>query len=327
MAENLIIETKGLRKTFISKTRNGKKELEAVAGVDLAVKKGEIFGFLGPNGAGKSTTQRMLSTLLPPTGGEAKILGYDLAKQPEQIRQNIGYVGQTGGTDLAATGFENLTLQAQLYGMDIRTAREYAGEFVERFQMGSFIERQASTYSGGQKRRLDVALGMIHRPKLLLLDEPTSGLDPQSRAYLWGEIKKLKAEGITIFLSTQYMDEADKLCDTMAIIDNGKIIVEGTPTELKSAIGADSVVFGFQDDKIASSAENLLAGKIRPEKIRTTNNLVYLSINDGGRMMPELLRLLDLNNLEAQNVTLSRPSLDDVFLKYTGRSLREDDKQ
>ncbi len=327
MAENLIIETKGLRKTFTSKTRNGKKELEAVRGVDLAVKKGEIFGFLGPNGAGKSTTQRMLSTLLPPTGGEAKILGYDLAKQQEQIRQNIGYVGQTGGTDLAATGFENLILQAQLYGMDIRTARKYAGEFVERFQMGSFMERQASTYSGGQKRRLDVALGMIHRPKLLLLDEPTSGLDPQSRAYLWGEIKKLKAEGITIFLSTQYMDEADKLCDTMAIIDNGKIIVEGTPTELKSAIGADSVVFGFQDDKIASSAENLLAGKIRPEKIRTTNNLVYLSIKDGGKMMPELLRLLDLNNLEAQNVTLSRPSLDDVFLKYTGRSLREDDKQ
>jgi ABC-2 type transport system ATP-binding protein len=327
MVENLIIETKGLRKTFISKTRNGKKELEAVRGVDLAVKKGEIFGFLGPNGAGKSTTQRMLSTLLPPTGGEAKILGYDLAKQQEQIRENIGYVGQTGGTDLVATGFENLILQAQLYGIDIHTARKYAGEFVERFQMGSFIERQASTYSGGQKRRLDVALGMIHRPKLLLLDEPTSGLDPQSRAYLWDEIKKLKAEGITIFLSTQYMDEADKLCDTIAIIDNGKIIVEGTPTELKSAIGADTVVFGFQDDKTASSAENLLAGKIRPEKIRTTDNLVYLSIKDGGRMMPELLRLLDLNNLEAQNVTLSRPSLDDVFLKYTGRSLREDDNQ
>jgi ABC-2 type transport system ATP-binding protein len=211
--------------------------------------------------------------------------------------------------------------------LDIHTAREYAREFVERFQMGSFIERQASTYSGGQKRRLDIALGMIHRPKLLLLDEPTSGLDQQSRAYLWDEIKKLKAEGVTIFLSTQYMDEADKLCDTISIIDNGKIIVKGTPTELKSAIGADTVVFGFQDDKTASSVEDLLAGKIRPEKIRTTNNLVYLSIKDGGRMMPELLRLLDLNNLEAQNVTLSRPSLDDVFLKYTGRSLREDDTQ
>jgi ABC-2 type transport system ATP-binding protein len=327
MAENLIIETKGLRKTFISKTRNGKKELEAVRGVDLAVKKGEIFGFLGPNGAGKSTTQRMLSTLLPPTGGEAKILGYDLAKQQEQIRQNIGYVGQTGGTDPSATGFENLILQAQLYGLDIHTARKYAREFAERFQMGSFIERQASTYSGGQKRRLDVALGMIHHPKLLLLDEPTSGLDPQSRAFLWNEIKKLKAEGITIFLSTQYMDEADKLCDTMAIIDDGKIIVKGTPTELKSAIGADTVVFGFHDGKTASSAENLLAEKIRAEKIQTTNNLVHLSIKDGERMMPELLRLLDSNNLEAQNITLSRPSLDDVFLKYTGRSLREDDKQ
>lgn len=327
MAESLIIETKGLRKTFISKTRNGKKELEAVSGVDIVVKKGEIFGFLGPNGAGKSTTQRMLSTLLPPTSGEAKILGYDLAEQQEPIRQNIGYVGQTGGTDPAATGFENLILQAQLYGLDIHTARKYAQEFVERFQMGSFIERLASTYSGGQKRRLDVALGMIHHPKLLLLDEPTSGLDPQSRAYLWDEIKKLKAEGITIFLSTHYMDEADKLCDTIAIIDNGKIIIKGTPTQLKSAIGADTVVFGFQDERTASSAKDLLAEKIQAEKIHTANNLVHLSVKDGERKMPELLRLLDSNNLEAHKITLSRPSLDDVFLKYTGRSLREDENQ
>ena len=327
MAENLIIKTKGLRKTFISKTRNGKKEVEAVRGVDLAVKKGEIFGFLGPNGAGKTTTQRMLSTLLPPTGGEAKILGYDLAKQQEQIRQNIGYVGQSGGTDAAATGFENLILQAQLYGLDVHTARRYAEEFVERFQMGSFIERIASTYSGGQKRRLDVALGMIHHPKLLLLDEPTSGLDPQSRAYLWSEIKNLKAEGITIFLSTHYMDEADKLCDTVAIIDNGKIIVKGTPTELKNAIGADTVVFGFLDEKTASGAKDLMAEKSPVEEIQTTNNLVHLSIKDGEGMMPELLRLLDSNNFEVQRITLSRPSLDDVFLKHTGRSLREDDNQ
>jgi ABC-2 type transport system ATP-binding protein len=324
--ENLVIETKRLQKTFISKSRHGKKEVEAVRGVDLVVKSGEIFGFLGPNGAGKSTTQRMLSTLLPPTGGEAKILGYDLARQQEQIRQNIGYVGQTGGTDPAATGFENLTLQAQLYGLDINTARKYAREFVERFQMGSFIERLASTYSGGQKRRLDVALGMIHHPKLLLLDEPTSGLDPQSRAYLWDEIMKLKAEGVTIFLSTHYMDEADKLCDTVAIIDNGKIIVSGTPTELKRSIGSDTIMFGFLDEKVAGTAENLLVEKIQVEKIKTINNFVRLLLKDGERMLPELLRLLDSNNLEVHNITLSRPSLDDVFLKYTGRSLREDEK-
>lgn len=311
----------------MSKMKGGKKEVEAVRGVDLAVKKGEIFGFLGPNGAGKSTTQRMLSTLLPPTGGEARILGFDLAKQQEQIRQNIGYVGQTGGTDPAATGLENLILQAQLYSLDVHTARKYAKEFVERFQMGSFIERQASTYSGGQKRRLDIALGMIHHPKLLLLDEPTAGLDPQSRAYLWDEIEKLKAEGVTIFLSTHYMEEADRLCDNIAIIDNGKIIVTGTPSDLKSANGADSITLGFHDEEIAKRAETLLTEKIQAERIQTHSDFVHLSIRDGERIMPDLLRLLDSNSLDVQSVTLSRSSLDNVFLNYTGRSIREDDDQ
>ncbi len=327
MVEDLVIETKGLRKTFISKERGGKKEVEAVKGIDLTVRKGEIFGFLGPNGAGKSTTQKMLSTLLCPTGGEAKVLGYDLAEQQEQIRQNVGCVSQAGGADLGATGLENLVLQAQLYGLDTSTAKKYAAEFVERFQMSSFIERPASSYSGGQKRRLDVALGMIHHPQLLLLDEPTSGLDPQSRAYLWEEIKKLKAEGVTIFLTTQYMDEADKLCDTIAIIDNGKIIVTGTPGELKSNVGGDTIVFSFPSEETARNAETLLKEKIQVEKIQTNNNSVYLYIKDGERMLPDLLRSFDTKNLEVQSIMLSRPSLDDVFLKYTGRSLREDERK
>ncbi len=321
---DLVIETKGLRKTFTSKEKGGKKEVEAVKSIDLTVRKGEIFGFLGPNGAGKSTTQKMLSTLLHPTGGEAKVLGYDLAKQQEQIRQNVGCVSQAGGADLGSTGVENLVLQAQLYGADSLTAKKQAKEFAERFQMNSFIERAASTYSGGQKRRLDIALGMIHHPQLLLLDEPTTGLDPQSRAYLWGEIRKLKTEGVTVFLTTQYMDEADKLCDIIAIIDNGRIIVTGTPTELKSSVGGDAIVFNFQSEETARKAETLLTEKIQVEKIQTNNNSVHLNIKDGERMMPELLRFLDAQNLEAQSVTLSRPSLDDVFLKYTGRSLRED---
>jgi ABC-2 type transport system ATP-binding protein len=326
MVGDLVIETKGLRKTFVSKERSGKKEVEAVKGIDLAVRKGEIFGFLGPNGAGKSTTQKMLSTLLCPTGGEAKVLGYDLAEQQEQIRQNVGCVSQAGGADLSSTGVENLVLQAQLYGLDVSTAKKYAAEFVERFQMSSFIGRQAASYSGGQKRRLDIALGMIHHPQLLLLDEPTSGLDPQSRAYLWGEIKKMQAEGVTIFLTTQYMDEADKLCDTIAIIDNGKIIVTGTPGELKSYIGGDTIVFSFLSEETAHTAETLLTEKIQVERIRTSDNSVHLNIKDGERMMPDILRSLDARGLEAQSVTLSRPSLDDVFLKYTGRSLREDDR-
>jgi ABC-2 type transport system ATP-binding protein len=327
MIGNFVIETKGLRKTFISKGRGGNKEVEAVKGIDLTVKKGEIFGFLGPNGAGKSTTQKMLSTLLCPTGGEAKVLGYDLAEEQEQIRRNVGCVSQTGGADLSSTGVENLVLQAQLYGLDASTAKKYASEFIERLQMSSFVERPAQSYSGGQKRRLDIALGMIHHPQLLLLDEPTTGLDPQSRAYLWGEIKKLKADGVTIFLTTQYMDEADKLCDTIAIIDNGKIIVTGTPEELKSCVGGDAIVFSFQSEMAAGEAEAFLAENIQGARIQTKDNTVRLTIEEGEKMMPELLRSLDAKNLKAQSVTLSRPSLDDVFLKYTGRSLREDQRK
>jgi ABC-2 type transport system ATP-binding protein len=320
----LVIQTKGLRKTFISKGRGGKKEVEAVKGIDLIVRKGEIYGFLGPNGAGKSTTQKMLSTLLCPTGGEANVLGYDLATQQEEIRQNVGCVSQAGGADLSSTGVQNLVLQAQLYGLDNATAKKYASEFVDRFQMTTFIERPAQSYSGGQKRRLDIALGMIHHPKLLLLDEPTTGLDPQSRAYLWGEIKKLKDVGVTVFLTTQYMDEADKLCDTIAIIDNGKVVVTGTPSELKSSVGGDTIVFSFQSEETAKKAEALLIEKLPTGKIQTQNNSVHLTIKDGESMMPELLRSLDAKNIEAQTMTLSRPSIDDVFLKYTGRSLRED---
>ena len=326
MASQFVIETKDLRKTFASKEHGVKKEVEAVKGINLTVSRGEIFGFLGPNGAGKSTTQKMLSTLMCPSNGEAKVLGYDLVKQQEQIRQNVGCVSQAGGADLASTGTENLVLQSQLYGVAAETAKKYAAEFSERFQMSSFIDRAASTYSGGQKRRLDIALGMIHHPQLLLLDEPTTGLDPQSRAYLWEEIKKLKTDGVTIFLTTQYMDEADKLCDTIAIMDHGKVIVTGTPEQLKDSVGGDTIVFSFTSEDTAKKAETLLTGQVNYEQIRTTNSAVHLTIKNGERAMPDLLRLLDGYNLQVQGVTLSRPSLDDVFLKYTGRSLREDGK-
>ncbi len=326
MIGEFIIETKELKKTFISKIKGKKKEIEAVRGVDLTIKRGEIFGFLGPNGAGKSTTQKMLSTLLPPTSGEIKITGFDMKKEQKQIRKNIGYVSQAGGTDSGATGYENLILQAQLYGLDDTIAKKQAEELVKRFQMDSFADRPASTYSGGQKRRLDVALGMTHRPQLLLLDEPTTGLDPQSRAYMWEEIKKLKADGVTIFLTTHYMEEADNLCDTIAIIDDGTIIIKGTPTELKNSIGADIIILGFLDENVAHKSEDILLEKFHPEKIIVDGSLVRLYIKDGDKAMPGVLRLLDSNNLKVQSITLSKPSLDDVFLKYTGRSLREDNK-
>lgn len=324
MADHLIIETKSLRKNFVSKSKGKGKLVQAVKGVDLTVKRGEIYGFLGPNGAGKSTTQKMLATLLAPTGGEAKIMGYDLARQQQQIRQNIGYVSQAGGTDSLSTGVENLVLQAQLYGLDATTARKRAAEFIVRFQMSSFADRQALSYSGGQRRRLDIALGMIHHPQLLLLDEPTVGLDPQSRAYLWEEIKQLRNDGITVFLTTHYLDEADRLCDTVAIIDDGEIVAQGTPTQLKSDIGADTVLLGFTTEQIAQKAKELLVKEVQAERVQAKDNSVQLSINEGEQELPTILRLLDTHQLDVQSIALSKPSLDDVFLKHTGRSLRED---
>ena len=327
MSSENVIETNALKKTFTSKEHGKQKQVEAVKGINLAVKKGEIFGFLGPNGAGKSTTQKMLSTLMQPTSGEATVLGYDLVKDQVKIRKHVGFVSQAGGADMAATGIDNLVLQAQLFGIDAASAKKSAAEFATRFQMTSFIDRVVNTYSGGQKRRLDIALGMIHSPQLLLLDEPTTGLDPQSRAYLWEEIKKLKSDGVTIFLTTQYMDEADKLCDSIAIMDHGQIIIIGSPEQLKDSVGGDTIVFTFDSDKTAKKAEALLTEQVVFERVQTVDALVHLTIKNGERTMPDLLRLLDGCSLHTQGVMLSRPSLDDVFLKYTGRSLREEAKQ
>jgi ABC-2 type transport system ATP-binding protein len=324
MGEGIIIETKELRKNFISKVRGSKKIVEAVKGINLSIKKGEIFGFLGPNGAGKSTTQKMFSTILLPTSGEAKINGYDLVKQQQQIRQCIGYVSQAGGTDSMSTGVENLVLQAQLYGLSAEVAKKRTEEFIERFQMNTFADRVASSYSGGQKRRLDLALGMINHPQILLLDEPTVGLDPQSRAYLWEEIKKLRKEGITILLTTHYLDEADKLCDTVAIIDNGEIVASGSPSKLKSDIGADTIILGFLNEEAAKESKELLSKKFQIEKAMVKGNFIHMFMRDGEGALPNALRLLDTNNQVVQNISISKPSLDDVFLKHTGRSLRED---
>jgi len=210
--------------------------------------------------------------------------------------------------------------------MSAAEAKAAAKEFAERFQMTSFIDRPVGTYSGGQKRRLDIALGMIHRPQLLLLDEPTTGLDPQSRAYLWEEIEKLKTDGVTIFLTTQYMDEADKLCDTIAIMDHGQIIKAGTPEQLKDSVGGDTIILTFNSHETAKKAEALLTEHVAFERIKTNDTSVHLTIKNGERTMPDLLRLMDGCNLQVQGVMLSRPSLDDVFLKYTGRSLREEAK-
>lgn len=315
-----IIETVGLSKSF--KTRRG--IVEAVKGVDMKVEQGEIFGFLGPNGAGKTTTMRMLSTLMQPTGGHATVVGYDLAKQAGKVREKIGYVSQAGGVEVAATGRENLILQARLYGLSLKVAKERAAQLIVALQLEAFADRPASTYSGGQKRRLDIALGMAHHPPLLFLDEPTTGLDPQSRAHLWDEVRKLRDEGMTIFLTTHYLDEADALCDRLCIIDGGKVVAEGTPDALKRQVAGDVVTVGLDTHNGAmKQAHGLLETQDFVREVQADQDYLRLYVERGEHALPSILRVLDGAGLELRTIALARPSLDDVFLRQTGRSLRE----
>ncbi len=228
-----IISVQGLRKSYKSRGKKKGGTVEAVKGIDLTVQKGEIFGFLGPNGAGKSTTLKMLSTLLAPDGGKATIAGFDLLAHPARVRRQIGYVSQAGGADGSATGREDLMLQAQLFGLSEEKARRRANELITALELEPFVDRFSRTYSGGQRRKLDIALGMVHQPAVLFLDEPTTGLDPVSRAQLWSQIRQLRSQGTTVFLTTHYMDEADVLCDRIAIIDKGRIVAEDSPSGLK----------------------------------------------------------------------------------------------
>jgi ABC-2 type transport system ATP-binding protein len=320
-----MIETRGLRKSF--KTKTG--VVEAVRGVDLSVAEGEIFGFLGPNGAGKTTTLRMLATLIEPDGGEATVTGYDLMQSPAAVRERIGYVSQTGGASIAATGHENLVLQARLFGMDKAGARERAEKMLELLDLSSVADRLVSTYSGGQKRRLDIALGMVHRPELLFLDEPTTGLDPQSRARLWDEVRRLRERGTGVFLTTHYLDEADALCDRLAIIDNGVIVAEGTPDALKRRISGDVVTLGMEAvDHVVEQAQQVLRGlpfvsEAEVVESEASGDRLRLYVEHGEQTLPSILRSLDEAGLAVSEVSLSRPTLDDVFLKQTGLSLRE----
>jgi len=312
-----VIETHGLRRVF--KTRAG--TVEAVAGVDLTVRPGEIFGFLGPNGAGKTTTLRMLSTLMPPSGGTARVAGCDLLTQPGEIRKRIGYVGQAGGADREITGRRELVFQGRLYGMSSDAARKRAADLIGMLELEVCADRAGSTYSGGQKRRLDIGLGLVHDPQLLFLDEPTTGLDPQSRARVWDEVRRMHERGTTVFLTTHYLDEADALCDRIAIIDYGKIVSEGTPEELKRAVAGDVVTLSVAGDQ--QRALDVLKDQAFVRESRLEEGSVLLYVDRGEVAMPSILRLLDGAGMELMTIGLHRPSLDDVFLRQTGRSLRE----
>jgi ABC-2 type transport system ATP-binding protein len=316
-----VIEARELRKRF--KGRGG--TVEAVRGVSFAVSPGEIFGFLGPNGAGKTTTLRMLTTLLTIDEGSARVAGLDVATAPAKVRQEIGYVSQLGGADNLATGRENLMLQGRLYGRPRADVAARVEVLLGLLDLASFAERQVKTYSGGQKRRLDVALGIVHEPQVLFLDEPTTGLDPQNRANLWQHVRTLRDRGVTVFLTTHYLEEADALCDRVMIIDDGTIVAEGSPRELKRDIVGDAVVLRVgEDDETRARVQAVLA---EAPFVRSTtqgeDGELHCYVDDGPVALPEILRRFDAAQIPLKAISLSEPTLDDVFLAKTGRSLRD----
>jgi ABC-2 type transport system ATP-binding protein len=317
-----MIETRGLRKTYRTKKRRTVTTVYAVRGIDLTVAAGEIFGFLGPNGAGKTTTLRMLATLLTPDGGEAIIAGADLLANPREVRRRIGYVAQAGSTWDEVSAREELALQARMYGASKADAKQAADAAMDSFGLASFGDRWCKTYSGGQRRKVDIALGVIHRPRVLFLDEPTTGLDPQSRVNLWDEVNRLRDEGMTIFITTHYLEEADQLCDRVAIIDQGMIVAEGTPAELKREVAGDVVSLVLNGSTM--KAAEVLAGQpdIWVLEGQQTDTL-RLRVESGSAAIQQIMRTLDNSNIELGAIELHRPSLDDVFLAKTGRSLRD----
>lgn len=314
-----IAEISHLSKVF----KNGHK---AVNDLSLNIKQGEIFGFLGPNGAGKSTTIRILTTLSKPTSGQAALVGYDLNSESAKIRKNIGYVAQDPGVDLNATGRENLILQGQMYHLPGKYIKERVSDLLQLVELADVADRLVRTYSGGMKKRLDIACGLIHQPRLLFLDEPTTGLDPHTRAHLWQYIRNLnRKEGISIFLTTHYLEEADALSNRIAIIDAGRIVAEGTPDQLKNDISGDLVTLDIVDisQNLINQAKDILKEQSFVKDLLFDENKFRIWVGSGSENLPDLFRLMERMGLKIKSMELSRPSLDDVFLKHTGRSLRD----
>jgi ABC-2 type transport system ATP-binding protein len=325
-----IIEARGLARTFTSR----KRTVEAVRGVDLTVADGEIVGFLGPNGAGKTTTLRMLTTLLRPTAGTATVAGADLLADPVGVRRRIGYVAQAigvtgGGSDPNAKVGEEITLQAQLYRVPAAEIADRTARLTRQLDLGGLEDRLVKTLSGGQRRRLDIALGLVHSPRLVFLDEPTTGLDPQSRSNLWDHIRRLREDlGTTVFLTTHYLDEADALSDRIIIIDRGRIVASDTADNLKAQVAGDLVDLELADPaQVADAADrlSLVAEAARPgvTGLEVEGRHVRGRVQRAGRVVPSLLRELERADITLDSIEVIRPTLDDVFLTLTGRSLRD----
>jgi ABC-2 type transport system ATP-binding protein len=307
------IEVNDLRKTYPG-------GVEAVRGLSFTVRSGEVFALLGPNGAGKSTTVRILTTLSAPTSGAVRVAGFDVVRQPAEIRRRIGYVAQASGVDPTATGRENLMLQGRLFRLRPAELRVRVEELLDLFQLTGAADRPAQTYSGGMKRRLDVAMGLIHRPEVLFLDEPTTGLDPESRAVMWKEVRRLAREGLTLLLTTHYLEEADQLAQRLAIIDGGRIVAEGTPDELKGRLRGDVVSVELADHGRTGAAEGVLRELDGISGVLLDGARLYARVDHGARAIPAVLGALEKAGLEVSQVALSRPSLDDVYLNATGHA-------
>jgi ABC-2 type transport system ATP-binding protein len=319
--------------TDLVKVYGGKRAddtVRAVDGITFNVAQGEFFGFLGPNGAGKTTTIRMLATLLRPTEGRALVDGNDVVAEPAIVRRRVGFAMQTVAVDIMGTGRENLELIGRLHRVPAPDLRRRVDELLEVMGLTEVAGKLAGTYSGGMKRRLDLATALVHRPTVLFLDEPTEGLDPQSRTALWQELLKVRVSGTTMFLTTHYLEEADHLCDRLAIIDHGRIAVEGSPAELKRGIGSDQVsltLAGDASDGLVAAQESvahLLDGFEPLTSLERTPVGVNLAVRDAHAAIPEVLRRLDADGVRVAGLSMTEPTLDDVFLRYTGTRIRQE---
>jgi ABC-2 type transport system ATP-binding protein len=314
------IEAVELGKTY----GKGAKAVHALAGLSFTVEPGIVFGLLGPNGAGKSTTVRILTTLARPDRGRARVHGIDVEQHPERVRRLIGYVSQKAGFDPVATGPENLVLQGRMHGASARDARSRAAELLERFDLAGAGRRLVGTWSGGMQRKLDVAMGLMHRPRVLFLDEPTTGLDPQARLDLWAEIARLaRQDGLTVLLTTHYLEEADHLAAQLAIVDAGRVVAAGTPDQLKTALGGDIIRAGLARQSDADRARTALERIPGVGAVVAEGGALHARVNNGAAVLPTVLAALEFAGVELASVGVARPSLDDVYLHHAGRSFAE----
>jgi ABC-type multidrug transport system ATPase subunit len=319
MANESIIAAQGLTKRFTVKG----KTVEAVTDLTFEVARGGLVAFLGPNGAGKSTSLRMLTTLIPPTSGTARVVGFDILKQPAEVRARIGYVGQLTSGSFSQRARDELLSQGAFYGMSKTAARTRADELIESLDLAAFATRSVQQLSGGQKRRLDIALGLMHAPPLLFLDEPSTGLDPQSRANLWQHIIDLRAQhGTTVFLTTHYLEEADRYAERVMVMDRGRVIADDTATRLKAELAGDLLTFGFATEMDAAAAVAVVQ-RLTEREVRREAASVTVTTAGGDALLPAAVRALDAAGLTVRTATGVPPTLDDVFLALTGRTLRE----